>query len=239
VSDGDAKLTASRGRSAAETMTLVDYAVERLREDILAGDLLPGARLRLDAVAEELGMSPIPLREALRTLSTQGLVTPLPRRGFSVAPLTVKDLDDAYRLRIVLEPMAVQLAVPRLRNDDLAEQRVRLQLLEDAFREGNWPNHRLHHRGFHFGFYERCNSDWLLRFIESLWVNTERYQRITTNLGGELKERMKEHRRILSAARKGDGAGAAELMRDHLSRAAASIRTLLLAQEHVLDSRVQ
>lgn len=208
--------------------TLVEFASEQLREDILAGELSGGDRIPLDAIAQELGMSPIPVREALRMLASEGLVIPLPHRGYIVAPVDVADLDDTYRLRLRLEPLAVELAVPRLVRADVKLLSAELDALDTAFVDGDWPAHREHHRAFHFGIYDRCGSDWLLRFVDMLWQNAERYQRMTTLIEGEPKRRMREQRQILTACRRGDAERASALMYDHLSRAAETLRAYLV-----------
>jgi DNA-binding GntR family transcriptional regulator len=212
-------------------LTRVDYAAERLREGILAGDLPAGERIHLDAIAQSLGMSAIPLREALRVLGGEGLVVPSPHRGYTVAPVTVADLDEIYRMRLLLEPLAVKLGVPHLRGSDhvfLAEQ---LDRFERAYREENWADYRIHHRAFHFGIYDRSNAAWLLRFTDVLWLNIERYQRMTALIAGELEQRMSEHRQILAACIAADGDRAAELMHDHLELSATKIRAFLVASE--------
>lgn len=214
--------------------TLVEYAAEQLRESILAGELPAGERVLLDNIANELGISPIPLREALRMLATEGLVVPLAHRGYTVAKLTVPDLEETYRLRLLLEPLAVQLAVPRLTEVDIAHLSTELEALGRAFDEGNWPNHRTHHRNWHFGIYVRCESSWLMRFIDMLWLNSERYQRLTTRIQGELGERMKEHRRIFEAVKANDADAAGGLMHEHLSAAEESLRKFLAENEHML-----
>jgi DNA-binding GntR family transcriptional regulator len=215
----------------APIMSLVDLAAESLREDVLSGTLAPGERILLDAVASELGMSNIPVREALRTLATEGLVVAMPNRGYVVAAATVEDLDETYRLRMMLEPLAVRLAVPRLSEADLDRAEGLLDALDDAFAEEDWPSYRVHHREFHFGIYERSNSPWLVRLTEMLWLNTQRYQRMTTRISGELEERAKEHRNILDACRRGAADDAADLTHDHLFRAKDKIRAFLVENE--------
>jgi DNA-binding GntR family transcriptional regulator len=215
------------------TRTLVEYASKQLREHILSGELAPGERLRLDGIAEDLGISPIPLREALRTLASEGLVQPLAHRGYSVSPVTIEDLEETYRIRAELEPLAVRLAVPNLTKDDIKLLAAELDLLGAAFRNGHWPDHRIHHRAYHFGIYEKCGSSWLIRFTDMLWTNSERYQRMTTRIEGELTERGKEHRRILAACRAGDPDKAAVAMRDHLSKSLTSLKAYLVEGDHL------
>jgi DNA-binding GntR family transcriptional regulator len=216
------------------TRTRVEFAAEWLRENILSGELVPGERIPLDPIAERLDMSLIPVREALRTLASEGLVIQLPHRGYVVTPLSVDDVLDSYRLRVLIEPLSVRLAVPRLTPADIAALRNELEWLGRAFREGDWASHRIHHRNFHFGIYERCGSVWLVRFSEMLWLNTQRYQRLTTQIKGELEERQREHERILDACERDDAEQASELMHDHLSRAGQKIRDFLEQNEHVL-----
>jgi DNA-binding GntR family transcriptional regulator len=218
------------------TRTLVEYASEQLREQILSGELGAGHRIRLDVIAEEFGISAIPLREALRTLAAEGLVTPLAHRGYSVAPTTLADLEETYRIRLELEPLAVRLAVPLLTKADIKKLGTSLDLLGQAFKNGHWPDHRTHHRRFHFGIYERCNSPWLLRFTDMLWANSERYQRMTTQIQGQLTQRAKEHRAILAACRAGDAERAATLMHEHLAKSLRTLSDYLVAGDHMSDA---
>jgi len=214
--------------------TRMEFAASWLRESILSGDLTPGERLPLTAIAEQLEMSLIPVREALRTLASEGLVVPLPHRGYLVQPLTVEDVDNSYELRILLEPLAVRRAVPKLDDADFARLRIELDEMSRAFREDDWLAYRVHHRAFHFVLYAKSESPWLVRFAEMLWVNTQRYQRLTTRIAGQLQARNREHEAILRACEARDAEKASKLMREHLSRAAAKIRNLLEGNEDLL-----
>jgi DNA-binding GntR family transcriptional regulator len=214
-------------------MTLVEYAADELRERILDGELPAGERLMLEGIAEELGISQIPLREALRSLASEGLVLPLPRRGYTIAQATVADLEDTYRVRLLLEPLAVELAVPALTSADLSRLRSEFELTRIAIDAADWRDHRVHHRAFHFTIYNRCDSAWVLRFTEMLWTNSERYQRMTTQIRGELNERLVEHRAILDACERGDAAAGAESMHAHLQNAFVTLRGFLAQNESV------
>jgi DNA-binding GntR family transcriptional regulator len=226
----DKKSAKGGARTRPNIMTLVEYAASEIREQILSGELAAGERILLDEVADDLGISPIPLREALRTLATEGLVAPLPRRGYTVAPVTVADLEETYRVRLVLEPLAVKLAVPVLEPADIENLRKELETLSAVIAAEDWPEHRTHHRAFHFGIYEKCNSSWLIRFTDMLWANSDRYQRMTTQIRGELGDRMKEHKAVLDACAEGNAEGAGELMRVHLDHAFTTLRDYLVAR---------
>jgi DNA-binding GntR family transcriptional regulator len=221
-----------------EIPTLVEYAAEQLRESILSHELPAGEHIRLDAIAQSLGISPIPLREALRILATEGLVVPLPHRGYTVAEANIADLEETYRLRLVLEPLAVRLAVPRLTDADILRLRGELVLLEAAFAENNWPAYRIHHKALHFGIYERCDSPWLVRFADMLWLNAQRYQRLTIEIAGEFSQRTDEHEQILAACRSREAEAGASLMHIHLGRALGSLRKFLAANEHVMNREI-
>jgi DNA-binding GntR family transcriptional regulator len=214
-------------------MTLVEYATGELRERILAGDLPAGERLLLDGIAEDLGISPIPLREALRSLASEGLVSPLPRRGYTIAEATAADLEETYRLRLMLEPLAVELAVPMLTAADLVALQAEFELAKLAVDAADWRAHRLHHRAFHFTIYNRCGSAWLLRFTDMLWANSERYQRMTTQIRGGLAERVSEHQAILDACKQGDAKAASEAMHSHLENAFVMLRGFLTENQGV------
>src|SRR5919202_528505 len=101
-----------------ENLTLWQRVHERLRDQILSGDLEPGTELTEVALSEQLGVSRGPIREALGRLASQGLVTVRPRRGAVVRSLSKEEFVELYQVREALEVMAVKLAVPRLRAED-------------------------------------------------------------------------------------------------------------------------
>ena len=212
------------GRKAKQTTprTLVQFAAEQLRKQIFLGEISADKPIRITKLAEDLGVSPIPIREALQLLSAEGLVVAVPRRGYTVAKLTIEDLDDTYRLRIMMEPLAMELAVPNLDNDDLATIQQELRLVEEGGLEA-----RNHHREAHFNLYNKCNSVWLMRCIEMLWQNAQRYQILTERIEVEFARRLEEHWLILKAAESGDAGLASKLVAEHLERAAAVIRGYL------------
>jgi DNA-binding GntR family transcriptional regulator len=218
--------TATR-RSRTSPQTLVDYAAGQLRESILSREFAPGEWIRLDALADSLGMSPIPLREALRMLASEGLMVQQPHRGYVVASASVADLQETYRLRLVLEPLAVSLAVPHLTDEDIAELGESVAAMTAAFGAGDWAAYRQHHRMFHFTIYNRSGSKWVVRFSEMLWLNAQRYQRMMMEMKGEFRRRNQEHKALLQACRARNAEEAAELMRNHLERALEAVETFL------------
>lgn len=110
--------------------SLQALALERIRDAILEGRLPPGTPLRINALAAELGMSPIPVREALQVLATEGLAVHLPHRGMTVSPLRAEDVAQTYEVRAVLEGLAARHAAGRLAPAVMANLRALLAEME-------------------------------------------------------------------------------------------------------------
>lgn len=210
--------------------TLVDLAAETLREELQSGRMEPGSRIHLGETAARLGMSPIPVREALRTLATEGLVVSLPHRGYRVPEASVADLEDTYRLRLILDPLAVELAVPRMTDADFRRAEDALARLATALAANEWMAIRTANRDFHLAIYEAAASPWLLKLINMLWETSERYQRLSTPFRGTTRQRTNEHVEILKACRSGNAKRAATFMRDHLNRTYTMARKALGAE---------
>lgn len=191
-------------------MTKTDAALLTLRERIRAGDLEPGRKLEASVLASELGMSVTPVREALRVLSADGLVEMEPHRGAAVAD-TSAQADEVWALRVLLEPYAVELAVPHLDGE-------RLQTVEDAHelckRLAKHPAEFEHNRLWHFAIYDACGKPILLSFIRRLWDNVP--WRSAWAIPGRGSISVREHSAVMDAIREGDADRAAQAMRDHL-----------------------
>lgn len=152
-----------------------EFVSRRLAESIIAGTLAAGDRLSPTKLGAELGVSHIPVREALAGLEADGYVRRVPRVGFFVADLSVEHIEDVYRWRAVLEDEAHRIAVPKLRPADLARMR---QIDSKINRAGETQGKRLLdlNRQFHFVAFERAESETLLRFLNHLWDSAARYQ---------------------------------------------------------------
>lgn len=214
---------------AKRSESLVDEAAALLREQILSGELAPGARVHLADASQRLDVSVVPIREALRSLASESLVVSLPQRGYRVTDLNRDDFDDIYRLRMVLDPMAVRLAVPRFTDDDRHEIQQAFDDLKQAYLDSDSKRHAIEHRRFHFAIYGPSNSPWLLRFIATAWNSSVRYQRLSVVDGqrGPIEDRIEEHARILDACLTGDCERAADEMRNHLQRTVTSIHDVI------------
>jgi DNA-binding GntR family transcriptional regulator len=156
--------------------SLAEYAVEQIRNDLLMGKLRPGSRLTADAIAEQLGISHIPVREAFRFLEAQGHVQRDGRRGARVTPTSPDEATDIYLTRQILETEANRLGIPRLTARDDARLIELIDLMERASADGDLRSYRVHNRAFHFISFERSERPWLVRFLRNLWDAAARYQ---------------------------------------------------------------
>jgi DNA-binding GntR family transcriptional regulator len=167
-----ASIMSSEGRPDG----LQDFVARRLAKAIAAGDLPPGSRLSPARLAEDLGVSHIPVREALAALEAVGQVKRIPRVGFFVAELSTGDIEDIYHWRQVLEDEAHRLGVPKLEEADLARMREINGDMLGAVHETDTSAFVELNRAFHFVPFERTGSEHLIRFITHLWDAAARYQ---------------------------------------------------------------
>ncbi|MBI4182382.1 MAG: GntR family transcriptional regulator [Proteobacteria bacterium] len=192
-----------------------ELAVEALRDAILRGKYEPGQRLRQNQVARELGLSATPVREALRELRAQGIVEHQSRRSVRVAELDLDNLRELYAVRSLLESRAARLSVPCLTEADLARL-VRLQAtMEAAFKAARMKAILAADKEFHETLYRSAGNRHLLGLVRQLWESFPRH--LLWLVPGRTESSLAEHRRILAAARRRDGAAAARAVGRHLA----------------------
>lgn len=196
--------------------TLAEKAYVELHERILSGAFAPGERLRIDALAASLEMSPMPIREALNRLSAAGLVDHAPHRATKVAELSLEDLAEVYEARLALEPLAVRLAAERFCAADERAAEEALVTYDERV-QGDPAALWAAHTAFHYSLYGAAGSQWLLRLITPLWETTERYRRASLPTERSPSERADEHRRMLAACVERDPERAARETHAHLA----------------------
>ena len=196
-------------------LTKTELALQAIRERIRSGQLRPGERLRVDELTRELGMSPTPIREALRLLQADRLVDYRPHHGIVVSELSADTTEEVYHLRAMLEPLAVELAVPRLSAPDLEriERLHERHATAHGTRKGTAgadPN-----RDWHWAIYDASGWQILNDLIRQLW---EAFPwRTMWALAGRLDLSLEQHEAVMAAIRDRDGAEAAAAMRDHIT----------------------
>jgi DNA-binding GntR family transcriptional regulator len=205
-----------------------DYIVAELRAAIASGELRPGQKLRQEELAARFQISSTPVREALRILEAEGLVTSVPHVGVFVTSLTEQEVEEYYRLRALLESYAASEAVTRLREDPARREAIVQELLELQARltaavekeEGELALNL--NRELHLKFYDEVRSPLLKQMIADLWKRAP-FSNIW--LGAwRPREIDHEHHELIGALRQDDPDAAGRVMRKHIE---LSLQTFL------------
>jgi DNA-binding GntR family transcriptional regulator len=195
---------------------LYQEVAERLRQRIFAHQLAPGARIDEQALATDYGISRTPLREALKVLAAEGLVTLRPRRGCFVTEISEQDLDDIFPLMAMLEGRCALEATTRAQPDDLA----RLDALHaelQRFAETKEIEHFFEvNQAFHYQIQEMSGNRRLRQVIQDLRKVLKLTRRFSLSIDGRVQQSLAEHAIILAAIKAGDAAGAQVAMHDHI-----------------------
>lgn len=209
----------------AQPTTSADLAYRELREAILTGRVSAGEVMSQVQLAAQMQISRTPLREAVRRLEAEGLLSSESNRRVRVSELTLQDLDDVYGQRLLLEPLALHLSVPRLNRADLQGVEAALESSTAALRAGDMDLFHEHHRELHLGLVRGVGPR-LYRTICDLWDHAERYRRVflvddpdATRLEGSIRD----HEDLVAAAAARDPERCAEVLTRHLSTTALTI----------------
>jgi DNA-binding GntR family transcriptional regulator len=194
--------------------TKAELALQVLRERILSGELPVGHRLRVQDLTAEFQMSSTPIREALRLLQADRLVAYRPHQGVVVAALRSDSVEEIYRLRVVLEPLAVSLAVPKMDEQRLTEIEAAHQQIVESASLGRAARLADLNRRWHWALYESADSPMCVDFIGQLWDAFA--WRTIWSVHGRAETAVREHERVMKALRAGDATGAAGAMRRHI-----------------------
>jgi DNA-binding GntR family transcriptional regulator len=199
-------------------MSAVELVEHTVMAELLRGGLRPGERIRQDALAARLGVSKIPVREALQRLAANGLLRFESNRGAVVPTLTAADAEEHYALRRSIEPLLLERSLPRLTIVDLAE--AELALGGDTGRssdstEANWR--------FHHALYRASGWTRGLAVCEMLHAAVAPYVVLYTRSLGGADTSDDQHRALLGAARTGDLPTALHVLEHHLDEAAAAV----------------
>ncbi len=210
--------------------TITEFVAEELRNRIVLGTLQPGAKVPVYEIAASLGVSRVPLREAVRQLEAECLVVNLPRRGTVVRELSVVDLRDSFEILQAVEPIAARRAAASKDPVLAAEMERWLERMDDLFdrRVSQTSEDMLHaHRQFHFALFRAGGEGVLQRHLCMLWNTCERYVMSSLPDVDRQLAAAREHAELVRRIRAGDPEGTAEVLRQHLSASlACSLRYL-------------
>lgn len=205
--------------------TKKEFVVELLRDAILSGELEPGERLLQDELARQLDVSPTPVREALQQLQAEGILDHSPHKGVRVAGAKLEDVAEVYLIRSVLERLAIEQAVPHIKQSDI-EQLHELQSKIEKHRErGELKELRRLNYELHMYIYRAAGMAELLSIIRNLWT---KFPWDTLHvLPGRATESVEEHRRIIEAIEAGDAERAGQRVKEHIERGAEALTEYL------------
>jgi DNA-binding GntR family transcriptional regulator len=195
---------------------LREEAVEVLRAAILGGELEPGSIHSAVTLAEQLDVSPTPVREAMLELARSGLVEVLPNRGFRVTVVDDQDLDEICELRIMLEVPAMELVIERASDSGLEQLEQPLSELEAAADRNDVPAFLLADRDFHMGLLRLAGNQRMVEIVAGLRDQTRIVGLRSLAAADALQASAVEHRPILEAVRARDVAEAERVMVIHL-----------------------
>ncbi|MDE1145930.1 MAG: GntR family transcriptional regulator [Azospirillaceae bacterium] len=207
--------------------SLPDQAYEIVREHILLGTMAPGTAVQQGAIASQLGISKIPLREALSRLEHDGLVTSFPNRGYVVRDLTAEEATEVFALRQKLEPGATADGARRATPGDRDLVRGELLALERE-QETDGTHHVTRNRAFHMAMIRPAGGI-TGQLMERLHILSERYVRVHLEPQGRTGRARGEHRAIFDAWMVGDAAAVEALVDDHIRGTLADLQRELLA----------
>lgn len=207
-----------------EVTTVNDEVYARLRTRITSGSLTPGLRISLRAISQALGVSTMPVREALRKLQAEGLVT-FERRSVRVTRLSPDEVIQAFEIRLRLEQLAAEWALPQVSGDDVAALRTVLEEMEDADLDtATW---RLLNRRFHERFYACARSRHLVDLLRNVGDRIEPYMSIYASSVEDYTEAHRQHLRMLALIEARDLPGLLEETAWHLHHTAHTVADAL------------
>ncbi len=210
--------------------TITSSVAAALRRRILAGGFAEGTQLRQDAIATEFGVSRIPVREALRQLEAEGLVTFFAHRGAVVSGLSLDEIREMFHIRRLLECDLLRQAVPCMDDADLARAGAVLQAHRDALAAGDVALYGELNWRFHAALYAPAGRPKAFGIVETVNNNVDRYLRMQLTIGGASERANAEHGRILELCRVGRVEEACDLLGRHIENGGESLIEFLERQ---------
>ena len=207
---------------------LRDVVFETLRDAIITQVLKPGERLMEIQLADEMGVSRTPVREAIRKLELEGLVIMVPRKGAYVAGVSMKDIHEVYEVRAALEMLAVSLAAERITDEEL--DALERQVLKESEAEASedTDEHTLDNivyidTTFHDIIYQAANNQRLVQFLNILQEQLQRFRAASLSRPGRSKTALEEHKQIIEALSERNGELASKLAKEHIDNAESAM----------------
>jgi DNA-binding GntR family transcriptional regulator len=216
-------------RSVISVPSLPEIISDRLRKDISRGVYKPGP-VRIRELAERFGVSPMPVREALRRLEAEGLVSFQRNRQIRINSLSADEVDEVFQIRTQLEPFALRRAVPRLQQDERARQVLADLVLRMDNEMGDPDAWRTSNEEFHAGLYRGAGMPRLEAILASLWANIEPYIRFYLRIAANVQLAQQQHHQMLALIEAGAADAAADVLVAHIAISRDALMNAMLSQ---------
>lgn len=203
-------------REGISRSTLAEQVYQQLKRRIINQELRPGSRLIVGHIAEEMGISLTPVREALTRLVKDGLVDMIPHKGAYVAKPTKKNFEDLFAVRQALETLAVRLATPKLTRADFKAMDEILEYGEKSLSAGDSKSWLEADEKLHDFIIRKSENEVLIQIFSQIWDRIHIFRVWTVRYPDRMKRASSEHRNIVSALKERDAQGAEKLMMEHI-----------------------
>ena len=219
--------------------TMSQMIAEDLQDRISAGTLAPGERLLLKSLSEQFGCSEIPVRDALRTLQSAGLINVVPHKGAFVNAPNVYELVQLTEIRSLLEPEATIAAVPHSDAEMIDCLRAMLSEMSALVEQGDWAEYGRLNRRFHDFILDRSPNQKLVSLVKDLWGQADRARLVYMKGPEFLVESVRQHTSIVDALEQKDSAKLRQLVAAHSEFGLNAVRSLAAEAELNDNKRMQ
>ena len=231
-----ANTPAGHTRSLAPAIPLLtDRAYERIRHDIITCVIAPGSEISEPQLCAQYRLGKAPVRMALNRLAHEGLVRAIPRRGYMVMPVTLKDIHDVFELRLMLEPAAARMAAGKI-------DAQRLRVLDEACRAGYQPQDAKSitrflnaNKAFHVAIAQATGNSRLAAMIDQLLDQMTRLLHLGLGLRNRSQEMQREQRALAKALARGDGGSAERISREQIEAARNMVLSAIMTSATVMN----
>lgn len=213
-----------QGIDVSQAGSASSIVFETLKQAIITGELKDGTPLKQEELAKKFSTSRIPIRESINRLEQEGLVKTIRYKGAVVASISLKEVEEMFDLRALMEREVMLKAVPNLTDDQINEAEKYCHEFASAKTSGEWTdtNRKLHH-----ALFQASDMTFHLSVLNTIYDRTERYLRAQLSFSNGADRAVDEHHTLIELCRARDGAGAAELMFQHVKHAKRSLLEFL------------
>lgn len=213
--------------SIASEISQKEKSYKGIKQAIISYEIKPGEPLVEKQIADKLGVSRTPVREALKELKNEGLVKIIPRKGAFVAEISSRDIEEIFLLREILECTAIKIAISRIKEEDLIEIESTFNSIINDIKRKNYKNVLYVDIKFHNFIVDSSGNSRLYQFIRILNDQIYRLRYLSATVPGRLSKSLQEHKDILEALKKRDKDLAEQRLRRHIRNIKNNILNML------------